>query len=146
MFPAIVCELEHGVGLVIHHSQDTDNPTCQQSPANPSHRDPPFRYTIVPTHHSVNGLIGTPCLGPTVAYVFSKCIFFAYLLGPVWYYRVTEPALNVHHTTSLQGYWYTWAYKRVPTLDDVRLRLDFTRPGPIYVVTRGSRVGFFPSS
>lgn len=61
------------------------------------------------------------------------------------WFRASEPAIGGHHTTASQGVWYTRAYKQVPTLADVQNHLDYSRPGPIYVVTCGSRVDFFPS-
>lgn len=69
-----------------------------------------------------------------------------YMLTSSCYYSASEPAPEGHHTTSLQGVWYTRAYKRVPALEDIHNHMDLSHPGPIYVVTRGSRVGFFPSS
>lgn len=76
----------------------------------------------------------------------SCCNISLRVLTSSGYYSASEPAAEGHHTTSLQGVWYTRAYKRVPALEDLRNHIDFSRPGPIYVVTRGSRVGFFPSS
>jgi len=66
MCSAMVVEREgHAVGLVIHHSVDTDNPTCRRTGSFPTPTDTAFRYRIVPTHDSVIGLIGSPCIDPS---------------------------------------------------------------------------------
>lgn len=66
MFTAMVVEREgHAVGLVIHHTADTDNPTCKRNGSYPAPTDTAFRYRIVPTHDSVIGLIGSPCVDPS---------------------------------------------------------------------------------
>ncbi|KAE9403291.1 hypothetical protein BT96DRAFT_990332 [Gymnopus androsaceus JB14] len=122
----IVLEREdHAVGLVIHHSTDTDNPLCNQPEGYPTHSDTAFRYRIVPTHHSVIRLVGSACVAPSE--------------------RISEPASGQHHSSALLGVRRFKAYRHSHPLEDIRNDLNFAQPGPIYVVTRGTRVGFFPS-
>ncbi|KAE9396317.1 hypothetical protein BT96DRAFT_996812 [Gymnopus androsaceus JB14] len=115
----------HAVGLVIHHSMDTDHPTCNPPTIFPTHTNTAFCYRIAPTHHSAIGLIGSPCVDPS----------------PV----ATEPAAGQHHSSALLGVWRFKAYRHSHPLDEIQNDLNFMQPGPIYVVTHGTQVGFFPS-
>ncbi|KAE9385544.1 hypothetical protein BT96DRAFT_1006938 [Gymnopus androsaceus JB14] len=57
---------------------------------------------------------------------------------------ISEPGAGQHHSSSLLGTRSFKAYRVSHALDYLQNDLDFAQPGLIYVVTHGTRVGFFP--